>query len=110
MKNYSWNYKGIWLQLQMLDKNFENAFYSSTYFIHKWFNIDNLQYDSLNDLYIRILYFYILNQKWIDNKDKLLLEVWFIKKIHYFSNVIWEVLTFDYNKNIRKLYNSTLDI
>lgn len=110
MKNYSWNYKDIWLQVQMLDKNFENAFYSSTYFIHKWFNIDNLQYDSLNDLYIRILYFYILNQKWLDNKDKLLLELWSIKKIHYFSNVIWEVLTFDYNKNIKKLYNSTFDI
>lgn len=108
MKNYSWNYKGIWLQIQILDKNFENAFYSSTYFIHKWFNIDNLQYNSLNDLYIRILYFYILNQKWIDNKDKLLLELWSITKIHYFSNVIWEVLNFNYNKNIRKLYETTL--
>lgn len=104
MKIYSWNYKNIWLQIQILDKNFESAFYSSTYFIYKWFNIDNLEYNSLNDLYVRILYFYILKLKWLDNKDKLLLELWLSKKIHHYHEVYAKVLEFNYNENIKMLY------
>ena len=109
--NYSWNYYSQPFQIKIVDASFENPLHASTYFIHKWFNIDNISYNSPKELYIRIVYFYIIEKILGENyQDHLFKEVKNKRFIHNEDENIQ--LVYDYlekDKLIKGLYHVLLE-
>lgn len=52
---------GDQIQIKIINEQFDKSIDWTTYFIYKWFNIDNIQYTSKYEMISRLLFFYLYN-------------------------------------------------